>query len=45
LRDLVQVTEKIYYNRETEEKEKRKRKKGKQQGRNLTKSSDSQARG
>ena len=36
LRDLVQVAEKVYHNRETEEeKEQRKRKKEKQQGRNL----------
>ena len=36
LRDLVQVAEKVYHNRETEEeKEQRKRKKEKQQGRSL----------
>jgi DNA mismatch repair ATPase MutS len=34
LRDLVQVAEKVYYNRETEE-EKEQRKKEKRQGRNL----------
>ena len=36
LRDLVQVAEKVYHNRETEEeKEQRKRKKEKKQGRTL----------
>jgi hypothetical protein len=36
LRDLVQVAEKVYHNKETEEeKEQRKKKKEKQQGRSL----------
>ena len=36
MRDLVQVAEKVYYNREKEEeKEQRKRKKEKKQGRTL----------
>ena len=36
LKDLVQIVEKVYHNRETEEeKEQRKRKKEKQQGRSL----------